>query len=59
VIYIYKCNDCGYEFEYPKIIEESHGLDTPPYERFAVCPCCLDTDYDEIIDIEEEDEMEK
>lgn len=36
----YKCDHCGREFEEPDFVEETHGLDAPPYERIAVCPYC-------------------
>lgn len=36
----YECHNCGKRFEEPHIIEERHGLDTPPYEKIAVCPYC-------------------
>lgn len=34
------CVDCGCVFYEPKMIVETHGLDSPPYEIFAVCPKC-------------------
>lgn len=48
----YKCNNCGATFARPMRVIETHGLDTPPYERIKVCPCCQIPDFDEI----EEDE---
>jgi DNA-directed RNA polymerase subunit RPC12/RpoP len=36
----YECHNCGRRFEEPDIITETHGLDTPPYEKVAVCPYC-------------------
>ena len=27
------------------LLEETHGLDCPPYERIAVCPHCRSTDF--------------
>lgn len=47
---MYKCNECGYEFEYPEIQIETHGLDTPPYEEIRVCPYCGDNNIDEVED---------
>lgn len=38
------CNDCGAVFEYPDVYEERHGLSSPPYERFLVCPECRSED---------------
>lgn len=37
------CNECGEVFEEPKVFEETHGLDTPPYEKWYLCPHCGDT----------------
>ena len=39
------CNDCGKFFDKAKIYQERHGLDAPPYERFAVCPRCGNSDF--------------
>ena len=36
----YECHVCGKKFENPDFIEEKHGLDSPPYEKTAVCPYC-------------------
>jgi DNA-directed RNA polymerase subunit RPC12/RpoP len=36
----YKCDHCGREFEEPDFVEETHGLENPPYEKIAVCPYC-------------------
>ena len=41
---MYKCADCLKSFSEPEYFEERHGLDTPPYERFACCPGCKSTD---------------
>lgn len=34
------CCECEAVFDEPKIWTETHGLSTPPYERFAGCPSC-------------------
>lgn len=34
------CVECGCVFQEPKHYIETHGLDTPPYEHFTVCPHC-------------------
>lgn len=39
------CKGCHKLFDTPKIYEEKHGLDTPPYERVAVCPSCNSDDF--------------
>lgn len=36
----YLCLDCGMLFDEPRKCRETHGLDTPPYEYFYVCPNC-------------------
>lgn len=38
----FKCLDCGHIFEEGEEArwEETHGLDTPPYEKFTGCPLC-------------------
>lgn len=36
----YQCHECDRSFEEPDIITETHGLDTPPYEKIGVCPYC-------------------
>lgn len=41
----YRCNVCNKKFENPKFYEEKHGLDSPPYERVAVCPHCKSGDF--------------
>lgn len=38
------CMECGALFEQAKVVFEQHGLDTPPYEEFGVCPRCESTD---------------
>ncbi len=34
------CKSCKSFFDEPKFCEERHGLDSPPYERVAVCARC-------------------
>ena len=43
---MYKCNDCGEEFEEPYRYVETHGFTDGLYEHWAVCPCCESTDFD-------------
>ena len=31
---------CNYVFEEPTEWEESHGLESRPYEKFSACPAC-------------------
>lgn len=37
---MYECQDCRHIFDVAKKITERHGLDTPPYEEYGVCPAC-------------------
>ena len=37
---MYVCKECGHLFEEPRKMVERHGLDSPPYEEFNVCPSC-------------------
>ena len=43
---MFKCMDCGCEFEEPMEVREHHGLDYG-YETLYVCPNCGETDYEE------------
>lgn len=45
---MYYCRNCHSEFETPKTVTEKHGLTSPPFESFCVCPFCLSADYKEI-----------
>lgn len=36
----FQCHECDRRFEEPDWVVERHGLDTPPYEKVAVCPYC-------------------
>lgn len=40
---MYYCPDCGYEFETPEKLYETHGLPSPPYEVILHCPECRST----------------
>lgn len=44
---MFRCDNCKRSFERAQIIEETHGLDCPPYEKVAVCPYCESTDFNE------------
>ena len=37
---MFVCIDCGKVFESPGRWQETHGLDTPPYEEWTGCPRC-------------------
>ena len=46
---MFLCNECGEEFDAPEYYIEYHGDASAPGERWAVCPRCGDTDFEEII----------
>ena len=37
---MFLCLECQNIFDEPKTYIETHGLDTPPYEKFSCCPFC-------------------
>lgn len=37
---MFLCLECGGLFEDPKKYQETHGLDSPPYETWFGCPYC-------------------
>ncbi len=39
------CLGCDRVFDTPEYYDESHGLDSPPYERVATCPECRSDDF--------------
>ena len=43
---MFKCNDCGCEFDTPETTREFHGLDYG-YENQYSCPNCGGTDYED------------
>ena len=42
---MFRCLECGEAFEETLEIIETHGLDTPPYEKRFVCPECKSNRY--------------
>ena len=46
---MYRCCECGNLFEEGEqaVWEETHGLDSPPYETWSGCPVCKG-DYEEV-----------
>lgn len=57
---LYRCNDCGHEFEIPDTWEEYRGefWGMPAYERVSGCPMCQSGDYDEVVDDPADEESE-
>lgn len=43
---IYKCRNCGEEFDEPYRWVETHGFTYGPFEHWSACPNCKSTDYD-------------
>ena len=37
---MYRCTDCKRKFRVAHECYENRGLDSPPYERYVVCPVC-------------------
>jgi hypothetical protein len=37
---MFLCLDCDHIFDEPHYYEETHGLDSPPYETLSECPYC-------------------
>lgn len=56
---MYKCRECGCEFDEPRTYEERHGFTHGPFERFTVCPHCDSCDWDDAITVERELEAEE
>ena len=46
---MFRCESCGNLFEEGEqaVWEETHGLDSPPYEKWSGCPVCKG-DYEEV-----------
>lgn len=45
---MYRCTDCGRDFEKFDIVFEEHGQDAPPFEGIAVCPFCRGSNISEV-----------
>lgn len=55
---MYKCLDCGYEFEEPRIITEDYeAYGSIFYEDYLCCPECCGWAFDEIDPDDEDDEF--
>lgn len=54
--YIYRCKDCGEEFDEPAVHIENHPEVEWGEEYWEVCPHCGSFNYDKIEDDEEEEE---
>lgn len=54
---MFKCNNCGHEFENCDTHFETHGLSCGPFEEFSTCPSCRSTDFEDI-GLEEQEDYE-
>lgn len=45
---MFKCYDCGREFEEFNTHFETHGLPTGPFEKLDTCPFCGSTNFHEV-----------
>ena len=57
---LFRCNDCGHEFEIPDTEREYRGefWGVPAFENVAVCPMCRSDDFEEINESEDEEREE-
>lgn len=46
---MYKCKDCGRDFDKPYIHKEGHGFNEPPFEEEKLCPACRSNNFFELI----------
>ena len=58
---LFRCNDCGHEFDIPDTEREYLGefWGTPAFENVAVCPMCRSDEFEEINDDREDEEREE
>lgn len=54
---MYKCRECGAEFDEPDRWVERHGFTYGPFEHWSACPYCGSCDYDESYIVEREEEL--
>lgn len=54
--YMYRCNDCGEEFDDPAVHTERHPEVEWGCEHWYVCPHCGSTNFEETEDEEEEED---
>lgn len=46
---MFRCLECGAKFKETLELTETHGLDTPPFEKRYVCPECRGSSYKPLI----------
>ena len=52
---MFKCRECGCEFDEPHVYYERHGFTHGPFERGSECPHCGSCDYDDAYVVEAEE----
>ena len=52
---MFKCRECGCEFDEPYVYYERHGFTHGPFERWSECPHCGSCDYDDAYVVEAEE----
>ena len=57
-VYMYKCRDCGAEFDEPYVYYERHGFTYGSFEKWSECPHCGSCDYDYAHVVEREEALE-
>ena len=55
---MFKCRECGCEFDEPHTYEERHGFTHGPFEKWSECPQCGSCDYGDAYQVEREAESE-
>ena len=55
---MFKCRECGCEFDEPHVYYESHGFDYGPREKWSECPHCSSCDYGDAYQVDREAERE-
>ena len=46
---MFRCTECGRVFKEPKVVYESHGFNTAPYEKLNMCPRCDSMGYKPLV----------
>ena len=61
MIPLYKCTECGHEFELPDTWQEYRGefWGMPAYETISGCPMCHSTDFEAVKDDQDDEERDE
>ena len=52
---MFKCRECGCEFDEPHTYVERHGFTHGPFEKWSECPQCGSCDYADAYIVETEE----